>query len=895
MLTNKVVLGGTPVDLVDPEAAIDVILARAAAVSARPLAVVSVNLDHLHHFGSGGRWAGTLHADPASTADWLYLLDGAPLAAQSRRLTGRHWPRLAGSDLAAPLLARAEEQGLRVGFLGGSEESQRLLRAKMAREHPGLKIAGMWSPDRNDLTSTDASTRIAGSIASSGAQILLVGLGKPRQELWMDRYAGLTGAGVLLGFGAAVDFLAGRVPRAPQWVSDRGLEWSFRLALEPRRLAGRYLIDGPPAYLLLRTRSRMVPPTLPEEPPAGVPAPRTPGHFTGPDGSADVAAVVVTYNSSQDINGLLMSLRTETRDLTVRVLVADNSSSDGTLGLVRRHHPDAIAFSTGGNLGYSGGINAAMRRAGDATTVLVLNPDLRVDRGSLQTMLHRLQASKAGAVVPRLHDPSGTISPTLRREPSIARTAGDAFLGRRAASRPAWLATTDFDAESYAHAHTVDWATGAALMVRRAVADALPWDETYFLYSEEVDFSRRLRTLGETVWYEPSATMTHVGGGSGASPELNALLAVNSIRYIRKYHSTAYAAAFRGAVILSEALRCWKADRRGVLWTVLNEQLWAGLPGPTTEANVENFPHGAVIIPAHNESQVIARTLAPLAPLAAAGAVEVFVVCNGCIDDTAGIARGFEGVTVLEIDQASKSAALNAGDAAATRWPRLYLDADIQITPAAVRDLLADLAPGGHLAARPAVRFDLVDAHPLVHAYYGTRLRLPSARSGLWSAGVYGLSERGHDRFAKFPNVIADDLFVDHLFSPTEKAVLDVEPVVVRPPRTPGAQLAVLNRVYRGNAQQNSMEGRRSTARSTLKEVVQSVRGPLSAVNAAVYLGFAVAGRGSAAPAGGWERDDSSRLPAATPVPAPAVPATTLRAGGASTLDSSPPPSAPGR
>jgi hypothetical protein len=116
------------------------------------------------------------------------------------------------------------------------------------------------------------------------------------------------------------------------------------------------------------------------------------------------------------------------------------------------------------------------------------------------------------------------------------------------------------------------------------------------------------------------------------------------------------------------------------------------------------------------------------------------------------------------------------------------------------------LAPGGFLAARPAVRFDLKEAHPLIHAYYGTRLRLPSERSGLWSAGAYGLSERGHERFAEFPNVIADVLFVDRLFSPTEKAVLDVEPVVVRPPRTSGAQLAVLHRVYRGNAHQNSME-----------------------------------------------------------------------------------------
>jgi exopolysaccharide biosynthesis WecB/TagA/CpsF family protein len=878
-MADKVVLGGAPVDLVDPEAALDVILDRAAGPGGRPLAVASVNLDHLHHFGTGGRWAGTLHADPASTADWLYLLDGAPLVAQSRRLTRRHWPRLAGSDLAPPLLARAEERGLRVGFLGGSEESHRSLSVKIAREHPLLRVAGMWSPCRDDLASADASKRIASSIASSGVQILFVGLGKPRQELWMDRYAGLTGAGVLLGFGAAVDFLAGRVSRAPQWVSDHGLEWGFRLALEPRRLAGRYLVDGPPAYLKLRTQSCTLPSTLTEHPTGGVPADRTPGRFTGPDGLADVAVVVVTYNSSRDISGLLTSLRAETRDLTLRVLVADNSSSDGTLGLVRRRHPDAIAFATGGNLGYSGGINAAMRRAGDAAAVLVLNADLRVEQGSLRKLLLRLQASKAGAVVPRLLDPAGAISPTLRREPSITRAFGDAFLGRRAGNRPAWLATSDFDAESYAHAHPVQWATGAALLVRRAVADALPWDESYFLYSEEVDFFRRLRMLGETVWYEPAATMTHVGGGSGTAPELNALLSVNSIRYIRKYHSAAYAAAFHGTVILSEALRCWKPDRRGALWTVLNEHLWPGLPGPTTEAHADDFPHGAVIIPAHNESQVIARTLEPLAPLAAAGAIDVFVVCNGCDDRTAAIARGFDGVTVLEIPQASKSAALNAGDAAATTWPRLYLDADIQITPAAVRDVLAALAPGGLLAARPAVRFDLERAHPLIHAYYATRLKLPSARSGLWSAGAYGLSERGHERFAEFPNVIADDLFVDRLFSPSEKAVLDVEPVVVRPPRTPGAQLAVLKRVYRGNAQQNGMEGRRSTARSTLKEVALSIRGPLSAVNAAVYLGFAVAGRRGAGPAGPWERDESSRLPAPARIDLPNGPDNASRGG----------------
>jgi hypothetical protein len=415
--------------------------------------------------------------------------------------------------------------------------------------------------------------------------------------------------------------------------------------------------------------------------------------------------------------------------------------------------------------------------------------------------------------------------------------------------------------ESYAHAHTVQWATGAALMVQRSLADSLPWDESYFLYSEETDFFRRLRMLDETIWYEPAATMTHKGGGSGASAELNALMAINCTRYVRKYHSAAYAAVFHAVQVLSEILRCWKPDRKGVLWTMFFEDLWTALPGPTKDADASDFPEGSVIIPAHNESGVIARTLAPLAPMAAAGKLDVFVVCNGCTDDTAEIARRFEGVTVLESARPSKTAALNAGDAAATRWPRLYLDADAQISPGTVRDVLNALSEGTLLAARPAARVDLQDAHPLIHAYYGTRLRLPSARSGLWAGGVYGLSERGHQRFREFPDVIADDLFVDRLFAASEKAVLDVEPVVIRPPRTPSDQLAVLHRVYRGNAEQNGREGQHSTARHTLAEVVRSIRGPLSAANAAVYLGFAVAGRRGAARPGGWERDDSSRLP----------------------------------
>ena len=117
---------------------------------------------------------------PIPAASWTgsTCVDGAPLVSQSQRLTGRRWPRLAGSDLASPLLARAEELGLKVGFLGGSEDNQRLLAEKLARERPRLQVAGMWSPARSELASVPDSERIAGQIAGVRRPDPLCGPGK---------------------------------------------------------------------------------------------------------------------------------------------------------------------------------------------------------------------------------------------------------------------------------------------------------------------------------------------------------------------------------------------------------------------------------------------------------------------------------------------------------------------------------------------------------------------------------------------------------------------------------------------------------------------------------------------------------------------------------------------
>lgn len=246
-------IDGTPVHIVDDEDARGIISDASEHVSSRPLAVVSVNLDHVHHFGTSQLAARHIDPDPVcEELEWLNLIDGAPIAKQVRRVSGVPCPKLSGSDLIVPVLGDADGHRLSVGVIGGSPEVTPALTARFETDWPHLRFAGHWTPSREDLASPADADRIATQMRDAGVDIVLVCLGKPRQEKWIADHGAATGAGVLLAFGAVVDFLAGRVSRAPGWVSDAGIEWAWRLMLEPRRLARRYLIEGPPAYLAVR-------------------------------------------------------------------------------------------------------------------------------------------------------------------------------------------------------------------------------------------------------------------------------------------------------------------------------------------------------------------------------------------------------------------------------------------------------------------------------------------------------------------------------------------------------------------------------------------------------------------------------------------------------------------
>jgi len=167
--------------------------------------------------------------------------DGAPVAWMLRRQGFAGQPRISGPDLMWALCARAEAEGLAVYFYGSTEETLVLLDQRLRAGFPALKVT-MESPPFRAMTPEEDAAAVA-RINASGAGIVFVGLGCPKQERWMAEHRGRVNA-VMIGVGAAFDFHAGTVQRAPAWMRNNGLEWLHRLFSEPRRLWRRYLVTN---------------------------------------------------------------------------------------------------------------------------------------------------------------------------------------------------------------------------------------------------------------------------------------------------------------------------------------------------------------------------------------------------------------------------------------------------------------------------------------------------------------------------------------------------------------------------------------------------------------------------------------------------------------------------
>jgi N-acetylglucosaminyldiphosphoundecaprenol N-acetyl-beta-D-mannosaminyltransferase len=173
----------------------------------------------------------------------LVTPDGMPLVWGLRLLGVAAATRVYGPDLTPAVCRLAAEQGVPVGFYGGTEDVLAALTAELTRRFPGLQIAYRSSPPFRPLTA-DEERRTVEELDLSGVRILFVGLGAPKQERWMAAHKDQVQA-VMLGVGAAFDFLAGRKRQAPRLLQRLGLEWLYRLVHEPRRLWRRYLQRNP--------------------------------------------------------------------------------------------------------------------------------------------------------------------------------------------------------------------------------------------------------------------------------------------------------------------------------------------------------------------------------------------------------------------------------------------------------------------------------------------------------------------------------------------------------------------------------------------------------------------------------------------------------------------------
>lgn len=233
-LPPPIVMMGVPFDQVTSAQTLEII--REMVDSAEPHLMVTANVDFLAQVQKDEELQRILiEAD-------LVVCDGTPLVWMSKMLGDPLPERVAGSDLAPLVLSAAAAAGQRVFFLGAKHEVLLEASRRVLQKWPKLQIAGIFSPPFAPLDKMDHEG-ICRQIRDAKTDILLVAFGCPKQEKWLAMNYRKTGAAVSIGVGATIDFLAGSVKRAPAWMQKSGLEWLYRAAQEPKRLAGRYWRD----------------------------------------------------------------------------------------------------------------------------------------------------------------------------------------------------------------------------------------------------------------------------------------------------------------------------------------------------------------------------------------------------------------------------------------------------------------------------------------------------------------------------------------------------------------------------------------------------------------------------------------------------------------------------
>jgi len=246
--------------------------------------------------------------------------------------------------------------------------------------------------------------------------------------------------------------------------------------------------------------------------------------------------VVVSYNSRE---GLRETVEPLAGRPGIRVFIVDNASQDGTLESVADLDLTAIPLSD--NRGFAHGCNVGWR-AGQAPQVLFLNPDAAIDDQAIETLAEALRDPAVGAVAPRILEPDGSLDYSLRRFPQVRSTFAQALFLHRVFPAADWTDEVIREEDEYERERSADWVSGACVLVRRDVLEAIDGlDESFFLYCEDIDLCRRIWDAGYEVRYVPAAVSHHEGGASAPRTGLLPVLAASRIRYAKKHRGTSAA------------------------------------------------------------------------------------------------------------------------------------------------------------------------------------------------------------------------------------------------------------------------------------------------------------------------------------------------------------------
>jgi GT2 family glycosyltransferase len=280
-----------------------------------------------------------------------------------------------------------------------------------------------------------------------------------------------------------------------------------------------------------------------------------------------IAAVIVNFNAGQDLRAALQSIAAEASGREWEAVVVDNASSDGSAAIAKEFGPRVGLLCNRENVGFGRAVNQGVR-ATSAPAVLIMNPDCRLQPGSLATMQAELDAHRDCAVVgPRVLDPDGSVQGSARGDPDM----WTGLFGRTSTLRRLlpWLPVSvrnvrPADEMRGASSAIADWVSGACMLVRREAFESVGgFDERYFLYWEDADLCRRLRARGYHVRYVPGADVVHHVGRSSRTARADSIRAFHASAY--RYYTTHVApAALNPKRLLARVLlsaRCWLALR----------------------------------------------------------------------------------------------------------------------------------------------------------------------------------------------------------------------------------------------------------------------------------------------------------------------------------------------